>query len=136
MYETFPHTADLGLRIWAEDFQTLLAEAGRALFATLVANLGGVQLVEQREFRIEGDDQEYLLFDWLNELLYTFHKDRLVLAEFDAHLDPEGLRATCRGEPLDLARHQPDHDIKAITYHGLKVVITDGHWLAEVIVDI
>jgi SHS2 domain-containing protein len=136
MYETFPHTADLGLRIQAEGFHALLAEAGRALFATLVANLDEVQLVGQKEFRIEGDDQEYLFFDWLNELLYTYQTDRLVLAEFNTHVVPEGLRAACRGEPLDLSRHQPDHDIKAITYHGLKVVETDGGWLAEVIVDI
>ena len=136
MYETFPHTADLGLRIQAGDFQALLSEAGRALFATLVANLDEVQLVEEREVRIEGDDQEYLLFDWLNELLYTYQKDRIVLAEFHTHAVPEGLQATCRGELLDLSRHQPDHDIKAITYHGLEVVETNGRWLAEVIVDI
>ena len=136
MYETFPHTADLGLRIQAEGFQALLAEAGRALFATLVANLDAVKFVEPKEFLIEGDDREYLFFDWLNELLYTYQKDRLVLAEFHTQLVPQGLRAVCRGEPLDLARHRPDHDIKAITYHGLKVTETDGLWTAEVIVDI
>src|SRR5689334_13740816 len=31
MYETFEHTADLGLRIRAPDLDTLFAEAGRAL---------------------------------------------------------------------------------------------------------
>lgn len=136
MYETFSHTADLGLRIRAEGFHALLEEAGRALFATLVANLDNVQPVETKEFRIEGDDPEYLFFDWLNELLYTYQKDRLVLVKLDVHATPDGLRAACQGERLDLARHQPDHDVKAITYHGLKVLETDGQWLAEVIVDI
>jgi len=136
MYETFSHTADLGLRIRAEGFPSLLEQAGRALFATLVANLDEVRPVEQRELRIEGDDPEYLFFDWLNELLYTYQKDRLVLVEFDLHVDSAGLRAACRGESLDLARHRPDHDVKAITYHDLTVVETDGRWLAEVIVDI
>jgi SHS2 domain-containing protein len=40
------------------------------------------------------------------------------------------------GEPLDRARHVLEHEVKAITYHGLRVEkIADG-WLAEVIVDI
>jgi SHS2 domain-containing protein len=136
MYETFPHTADLGLRIRAEAFDALLSEAGRALFATLLANLDEVLPVEKKEFLIEGSDPEFLLFDWLNELLYRFHSDQLVLAEFETRVDSEGLRATCRGETLDLARHRPDHDVKAITYHGLKVVRNADEWLAEVIVDI
>jgi SHS2 domain-containing protein len=29
-----------------------------------------------------------------------------------------------------------EHEVKAITYHGLKVEPADGGWLAEVIVDI
>ena len=45
-----------------------------------------------------------------------------------------GLTAPARGEPLDPARHCLTHEIKAITYHHLKVEhILDG-WLAEVIV--
>ena len=36
----------------------------------------------------------------------------------------------------DRDRHILDHEVKAITYHGLKVEQNDGGWLAEVIVDI
>jgi SHS2 domain-containing protein len=40
------------------------------------------------------------------------------------------------GEPLDRNRHALAHEVKAITYHRLKVEPTDDGWLAEVIVDI
>jgi SHS2 domain-containing protein len=47
------------------------------------------------------------------------------------------LRATCRGEIMDPNRHVMDHEVKAITYHGLQLRREpDGTWLAEVIVDI
>jgi SHS2 domain-containing protein len=47
------------------------------------------------------------------------------------------LSATCRGEQMDPARHAMDHEVKAITYHGLAVhQNADGTWHAEVIVDI
>ena len=42
MYETFDHTADLGLRIRAADLNTLFAEAAQALFATLVENIDAI----------------------------------------------------------------------------------------------
>ena len=48
----------------------------------------------------------------------------------------DGLTGTAWGEPLDSARHMLAHEVKAITYHELKVVRDGDGWLAEVIVDI
>lgn len=135
MYEVFEHTADLGLRVRADDFESLLAEAAKGL-TSLIVDLAGVQPREQRAFRIVGREPDYLLFDWLNELLFAFEKDRMLYGEFTVTRDAEGVSAVARGEPLDLARHELDHEVKAITYHGLKVAPDAGGWLAELIVDI
>jgi len=136
MFEIFEHTADLGLRVQAADRDELFAEAARALFSVLVVNLGEVRGVQIKAFIIEGEDDDYLLFDWLSELLYTFDAKHILLSQFDVQVTGEGVRATCRGEPIDTSRHDLDHEVKAITYHGLKVEqIADG-WLAEVIVDV
>ena len=136
MYETFEHTADLGLRVRADSLNQLFADAARGLFSVLVANLDAVRSVQEKTYRIAGRETDYLLFDWLTELLYTFETEHVLLAEFDVRLDGEGLQATCRGEPIDRQRHELDHEIKAITYHGLKVEQRPDDWLAEVIVDI
>jgi SHS2 domain-containing protein len=40
------------------------------------------------------------------------------------------------GEPIDLERHQPRADVKAITYYMFKVEEKDGRWQARVVVDI
>ena len=136
MFEIFEHTADLGLRIRAKDRPTLFIEAARALFSVLVVNLQDVCCVHQKKYAIPTEEDDYLLFDWLGELLYTFDADHLLLSEFEVSLTEQGLRATCRGEPFDPSRHELDHEVKAITYHGLKVEHTDDGWLAEVIVDI
>jgi SHS2 domain-containing protein len=136
MFETFEHTADLGLRIRAKSLENLLEEAGRGLFSMMVTNLEDIRCLQERTYRIEGTVVDYLLFDWLNELLYTFESDRLLLAEFSVELDSDGLRASARGEPMDLDRHRMVHEVKAITYHGLRVEEDDDGWIAEVIVDI
>lgn len=136
MFEVFEHTADLGLRVRAADLDQLFADAGRGLFSVIVANLDEVRAVQSRAFQIDGDDYEYLLFDWLTELLYTFETEKLLLSQCDVKVTASGLNAVCRGETMDSQRHEMDHEVKAVTYHQLKVQQTPDGWLAEVIVDI
>jgi SHS2 domain-containing protein len=135
MHEVFEHTADLGLRVRAATLNDVFCEAATGLFATIV-DLDGVRPAQERAFRIEGTEPDYLLFDWLNELLFVFDSEHLLFCEFDVWIDQAGLSARARGEPLDEARHTLDHEVKAITYHGLKVEQQGDQWLAEVIVDI
>jgi SHS2 domain-containing protein len=136
MYETFDHTADLGLRIRASDLNALFAEAGRALFAVIVEELDTVQPRQELRIEIAGDEREFLFFDWLKELLYHFDVQHVLFSSFEVQVGDAGLNALARGEPLDLDRHRLLHEVKAITYHGLTLEQTDEGWLAEVIVDI
>ena len=135
-YETFEHTADLGLRIRADDLNTLFADAARGLFSIIVTDLDSIRPSESVSIAVEGDVSDLLLFDWLNELLYIYDVRRLLLCRFEVEFSPSGLVATAQGEPIDPARHALDHEVKAITYHGLKLEQQGGRWLAEVIVDI
>jgi SHS2 domain-containing protein len=136
MYEMFDHTADLGLRVRAPDLDTLFAEAGRALFAAIVEDLDTIEPRQEVRFELADDEREFLLFDWLKELLYQFDSQHLVFSRFEVHVGEAGLTALARGEPLDPSRHQLLHEVKAITYHGLTLEKTGEGWLAEVIVDI
>jgi SHS2 domain-containing protein len=136
MYETFEHTADLGLRIRAADLNTLFVESAAALFATIIENRESIEPRQKIEIHLVSDDLEYLLFDWLKELLYRFDADHLVLGRFQVKVDGTRLEGTAWGEPLDFARQTMLHEVKAITYHGLRVEQTPDGWLAEVIVDI
>ena len=136
MYEFFEHTADLGLRARAPDLEGLFAEAGLGLFSVIVDNLDEVRATRTIDIRIEGRDRVYLLFDWLHELLVTFDTRRLVLRQFHVRLRADGLDAQALGEELDPDRHRLLHEVKAITYHGLKLEQTASGWQAEVIVDI
>jgi SHS2 domain-containing protein len=136
MYESFEHTADLGLRARAADLPTLFAEAARALFSTIVVNLSDVQPRETLLIQIESGDLALLLFDWLSELLYMYEVRHFLFADFTVEIAGGVLHAEVRGEAIDPHRHWLDHEVKAITYHGLKVEREEAGWLAEVIVDI
>jgi SHS2 domain-containing protein len=136
MYETFDHTADIGLRIAAPTLEELLAEAGRGFSSLIVANLESVRPVEERTVNVSGVEPDYLLFDWLNELVYLLDREHLVFSRFEIALADGGLTAVCHGEWLDHTRHQLEHEVKAVTYHDLKVEQVEAGWVAEVILDI
>jgi|SRR6516162_4412863 SHS2 domain-containing protein len=135
MFEFFEHTADLGLRVRAADVDTLFEEAAKGLFTAVVEDLAVVEDREQVILELESDDYAYLLFDWLNELLYHFDTRRMVFGHFEVHVEGKRLKGVAGGELLDPVRHSLSHEVKAITYHRLRVEHADG-WLAEVIVDI
>ncbi len=137
MYEIFEHTADLGLRVRAPTLSQLFEDSARGMFSMMVANLDDVRPVHERTYHLVGDQLDYLLFDWLSELLYTFETEQLLLSSFEIEVERGELRAECRGEPLDFDRHRADHEVKAVTYHRLVVEQDEaGQWFAEVIVDI
>lgn len=137
MFELFDHTADVGLRIRAADLNGLFAEAARGLFSLIVENMDDVRPGRQYTFCLKAENPTDLLCDWLAELLFVFDTKHLLFVEFDVRINSEHtLEATAHGEPVDETRHRLDHEVKAITYHGLTVRRDGPGWMAEVIVDI
>jgi SHS2 domain-containing protein len=136
MYEYFDHTADLGIRVRAPDVNALFADAGVALFGAVVDDLDTVRHEQRIDVEIAGTDLDYLLFDWLRELLFRFDAEHLLFSRFEAIVGEGELNGSAWGEPIDPARHVLSHEVKAITYHGLRVEREGNGWIAEVIVDI
>lgn len=136
MFTFFDHTADLGVRIEAATLNELLADAGRAMTAMLLDESAVVQPTIAETIVVAGDEVDYLLFDWLRELLSRFETRKMLYCRFDVTVNETGLTASVAGEPLDPARHPLGHEVKAITYHGLSVEQSADGWVAEVIVDI
>ena len=137
-FEVFEHTADVGLRVESDTLVELFRSAARGLFSLVVENPDAIQSRQAVTIELESEDLESLYVDWLRELIYRFETEHLLLAEFDIELDADyrRLRAVCRGEPADWSRHLPDNELKAVTYHGLRVEQTAAGWMAEVILDI
>jgi SHS2 domain-containing protein len=136
MFEVFDHTADLGLRVRASELNALFSDAGRALLSVIVSNPDAVEPRDALEVNVSGRNLEYLFVDWLGELLFLFESKKFLTSRFEVIVTDAGVRAAIRGEPYDAARHVLAHEVKAVTYHALKVEQTESGWLAEVILDI
>ena len=137
-FEVFEHTADVGLRVEASSIEELFVEAARGLFALTVENPEAIEPRRTVTIELESENLEGLFVDWLRELIYRFETEHLLLRDFRIELSAGNrrLRAECTGELADWTRHLPDNELKAVTYHGLRVEQTPNGWEAEVILDI
>lgn len=153
-WQTFEHTADVGLRIEAASLAQLFEEAARALASLWVddprwaedaeaavadAVARGGEPVEER-FALASGEHAELLFDWLHALLVAFEVRRalLPLVHVEVASDEAGLtlRATARGVRVDPALQPLAREVKAITYHRLALRREGARWTAEVVVDV
>src|SRR5437868_1428132 len=113
MHELFDHTADLGLRVIAADLNALFAEAAEALFSAIVEDPNTIRPTVEAMIAIDGTDREYLLFDWLRELLRRNDEEQFLFGKFAVSVTDRGLTASAWGEPIDSARHVLTHEVKA-----------------------
>ncbi|GAK60485.1 hypothetical protein U27_00382 [Candidatus Vecturithrix granuli] len=135
-YTEFEHTADIGVDIYGRTRAELFQNAGYALFNSMI-NVVAITPIVVRTVKINSEDSELLLMNWLRELLYLFSIHQEVYAEFTIDtLRADALEATIKGEPLDLEKHQFHTEIKAITYHQFSVTHKHGRWKARVIFDV
>jgi SHS2 domain-containing protein len=134
-----PHTADIGLAVHGRTLSRLFENAGTAL-CELVAG-ERVQVRPRRRVRIavRGSALDDLLVRWLQELLFLQQTRgwRFRACAVD-RLDRRGvtLRGSATGEPFDPVVHPRGREIKAVTYHNLRLVRRAGAWSVRIILDV
>lgn len=135
-YETFDHTADLGIKVFGRTYEELFANAAYALF-DLITELPEVK--EEVSFPVEvtASDREDLLVRFLSELLYLFASKNYLCKQVSfLSLAEKSLQAETWGEIFDPVRHEIKAEIKAITYHQLEIKENNDLLEARLVLDI
>ena len=134
-WEHFSHGADIGVRGFGATRAEAFEQAALALTA-VVTDPAGVGAAEAVSIACEAPDDELLLAEWLNQLIYAMATRRMLFGRFAVRIDGTRLAATAWGEPVDVARHGPAVEVKGATYTALRVA-PEGHgWLAQTVVDV
>jgi tRNA nucleotidyltransferase (CCA-adding enzyme) len=102
----------------------------------IVTDPGGVRPREGVTVDCEAPDDELLLADWLNSLIYEMATRKMLFSRFTVQIDGTRLSAQAWGERADVERHQPAVEIKGATYTALRVARDDGGWVAQTVVDV
>ncbi len=134
-WEHFEHQADIGVRGYGRTRAAAFEQAALALTAVLTAP-AQVAPLERVEISCEAPDDELLLVDWLNALVYEMGVRRMLFGRFAVRLRGHRLRADAWGEPVHPERHRPAVEVKGATYTALRVAREGGRWVAQCVVDV
>lgn len=133
-YEFLPHTADIKIRAYGTDLDTLFQHSMAALFAACGPQKVEPKVYKERRVVLESSQVAYLLIDFLSECLYLSDAynetyDTVVFSE----LSETSLVAELQG---CLINGYAITEIKAVTYHDVSVERVNGMWQATFVLDI
>ena len=134
--ELYEHGSDIGVRGRGASREQAFANAALAL-TSVVVEPEAVRADTPVAIECEAVDDEMLLAEWLDAVVYEMGTRRMLFSRFDVMIDRPGrLRATAWGEPVDVARHRPAVEVKGATLTTLRVAREGGRWLAQCVVDV
>lgn len=135
-FKVIEHGADVGVEVHGKDLAELFEGAGLAIMS-LVIDPSELKPEERVEVELEANDPEELMFRWLNELIFTIDSRELLPCSFDVkEINERYIRASVEVEKMNPGRHHPQEELKAATYHRMKVEPGGEGWMARVILDV
>ncbi len=136
-YEFFDHVADVGMRVEGRSLEDLFITAALGLMAWIGPPPDGGTI--EARVSLEAESREELLVRWLQEMLYRFHLQHAYLTgvkEIGMRGEGSGVEALLLSRTWDEAARDEYREVKAVTYHQLRIVRRGQTWLASVIFDI
>jgi len=138
--------ADVAFEATGKTLEEMFASAADAMMNTQVKGLKKVEPKLERSFELKAADEERLLHDFLQELIFLKDAERLLFSSYELKITKAKgagskgggftLSAKPRGEPLDMKKHELLVDVKAVSWHKFSVEKTAKGWKAVVIIDV
>lgn len=121
-YELIDHTADVGVKAFGKSLSESFENAAKGMF-DIITDSSDVESIGQYDIDLKADDLEQLLVDFLSELLYLNGAKNLVFGFFKVEVNEKQKKLSAKvfGEKFNLSKHKAGTEIKAVTYHMLKI---------------
>ena len=135
-YELLEHTADIAIRVSGNTLPDLFKNAAAAMFDIMAGKKRGKKdKPESFDINLKAPSLEDLFQNWLGELLSLSAAKDLIFEDFKiSELSDNNIIAKVTGSAF--RNYSPNIEIKAVTYHELKVEKAQTGWQARVIFDV
>ena len=134
--EPFDHTADVGLSARADSLEELFEALAEGL-AEVICPRNHVAPEQTVEISVQAEDVEALAVDFLSGVMAAIQTDRFMVGRCRVRtVSQRAVTAELQGQPYDPARHELATEIKAVTYHQLKIAREADQWVGRVILDL
>lgn len=129
-YEFIDHTADIGINAYGKSIAEVFENAAIGMF-DIISDTKTISAVGEYRIELSANSVEDLLIKWLSNLLFLHETDSILFSRFKVNLDVQKceLSASIFGEIFDPKKHQYKTQIKAVTYHMLKIGKKDNLFL-------
>ena len=131
-YQFLEHPSDIKIRASGKSLPEVIIHAAEAMMAFLYDPSSEVTTKISENVTVEAESLESLLVNWLSDILWfssTLHSKSVEyqIREFNKNKIVAQIIFT---------PSQAQDDIKAVTYHDLKISQEDHYWVADVVFDI
>jgi SHS2 domain-containing protein len=143
-YRYLEHSTDAIVQAHGSSLEELFENSAMGL-VNIMFDIDKVENRQSETIIASDENLENLLFDWLEKVLLKIFIDQIVLSRFsirvfekDKNLEEKRyfLEAQVGGEKVNYDKHNYKIEIKAITYHELKIQCTDTSYVATFLVDL
>jgi SHS2 domain-containing protein len=132
--------ADIAFEATGKSIEEMFVSAAEAMANTQIEDLRSLDTKVKKEFTLEAPDLERLLHDFLQELIFLKDADLLLFKQHTLKIEQTtagySLKASLKGEAIDMKKHKMLVDVKAVSWHKFKVEKTKSGWKAVVIIDV
>jgi len=120
------HTADVSVEAQGSSLEDAFEQTVYSLMETITPSYRSLSPIIEKTIKIEAEDKEALLFDFLTEFLYLFDVMELIVTKIKIqpikkYKDKYYLEAVAYGDKFDKTIHEAGTEVKAITYSYMKI---------------
>jgi len=140
-FEFLEHTADAYVAAYGSSLAEAFENAALAMFEVMT-DTSKVKPEIEEEVSVEAEDEQALLYSWLEDLLVRFDVSGRVYSRFkvyELNRNSGGklrLKAKVWGEPFNPEKHPQKVGVKAITYHRMEIIKQPDGVTVKFILDI
>ena len=122
-FKLLEHATDAFIEITASDLKEAFTLAGNSVVETTL-DRDAIEEKEERTISVAGKDLRYLLFNWLEEVIFQLITEGFAIHRFKIDIEKKSeykIIAAVYGEPIDLQKHHFKVEIKAPTFHLMEI---------------
>ena len=122
-YKVLDHATDAFIEVTASSLTEAFKVAGDSVVDIILDN-SKIEEKKERNIVVKGKDLNYLLYNWLEDLIYLIITEGFAIKKLDITLEKNEeytISAQIFGEDIDIKKHGFKVEIKSPTFHEMEI---------------
>jgi len=127
-YKILEHATDAFIEVKAKNLEEAFLVAAKSVIETII-DMERVEEREERTISATGKDLNYLLYNWLEEVIILSITDGFATRTISVKIEKDSeykIVGVMRGEEIDFRKHNFKVEIKSPTFHAMEITQNGG----------